>query len=241
MNLLIDAGNTRVKWCLANQHQLGPIHSVNHPDVPELAALWSKLTVTQAYGCNVAGHTVAEQLSTCSPLPITWLRPSSRAGGLTNAYLDPSRLGADRWAAAIGAYHLNQQQACVVAHAGTALTIDCVDQAGHFLGGTITPGLHLMRDSLARGTAQLPYAEGHWQTHPNNTVDAIYSGCLNALADSIYGNLLRFEAEQHRPVNVFLGGGDATIIASRLPRRPTIVDNLVLTGLAYMAEEESSW
>lgn len=107
-----------------------------------------------------------------------WLRSSASACGVRNAYEQPERLGADWWAALIGARGQLVSD-CLVVCAGTATTVERLDASGEFRGGRFLPGVDLMRASLARNTAQLPLAEGEFRMAPRNTMDAIVSGCLS--------------------------------------------------------------
>ncbi len=109
---------------------------------------------------------------------------AASAGGVVNGYDNPAQLGADRWAALIGARGLHAGPALVVM-AGTATTVDCLDAQGVFRGGLILPGLDLMRRSLARNTAGLPEACGGYRVLPTNTDDAIVSGCIAATVGAI--------------------------------------------------------
>jgi len=115
--------------------------------------------------------------------------------------------------------------------AGTALTIDALRADGQFLGGTIAPGLMLMRNSLASGTARLGRPDGQYADYPSHTADAIYTGCLNALLAPIVQQVQRLRALDGT-ATVYLTGGDAKLIAQHLPVCYQIVDNLALDGLA---------
>ena len=183
MDLLLDAGNTRLKWGLwgaAGWHGQGAIALAA---LDELAGVLAAAgPVRRVLGANVAGAEVAARLAgllAARSLEPEWIRPVESAFGVHNRYLDPSRLGADRWAALIGARALHGAAALVVT-SGTATTADVLDGAGVFQGGVILPGLDLMRSSLARDTAQLPLADGRFEPLPRRTVDAIVSGCLHA-------------------------------------------------------------
>ena len=79
--------------------------------------------------------------------------------GVRSSYVDPAALGPDRWAALIGAWHLTGG-ACVVVNAGTTMTVDALNGEGVFLGGCIVPGAALMREALARDTANLALRAG---------------------------------------------------------------------------------
>ncbi|NHZ36175.1 type III pantothenate kinase [Massilia rubra] len=236
MLLLIDAGNTRIKWALADEGaapgQWVASGAVTHADINHLPANWPAQGVTRALVSNVAGSKLRDQLQLMMPsTDVTWFASKAQLAGLRNAYRDPSQLGCDRFAAALGARALMPGQAVIVATCGTATTIDAVSADGVFLGGMILPGLGLMATSLARNTAQLPQvAPG--ATLPagfaDNTADAILSGCLSAQAGAI-----ERACALHGASACIVSGGAAQYIAPvlRLSIGHRIVDNIVLIGL----------
>jgi type III pantothenate kinase len=187
-------------------------------------------------GANVAGAAVAgrlEGLLAARGLTAEWILPREEGFGVRNSYLEPGRLGADRWAALVGARALHQGPALVVT-SGTATTADVLDGRGVFLGGVILPGLDLMRASLARDTAQLPFAEGRFDVTPKHTADAIVTGCLHAQVGAIE-RMFRLVAAEVDSV-CLLNGGAAAALAPRLECPVRVVDNLVLEGLARMLD-----
>ena len=153
------------------------------------------------------------------------------AGGVVNLYENPARLGVDRWCALIGAHHLSPGP-CVAVMAGTATTIDTLDGAGRFLGGLILPGLELMHRALARDTAALPLAAGHYAAYPRCTDDAITAGCLEAQAGAIARAVARLAGAA-----CLLSGGAAAAMGQHLGIAHRHVDNLVLEGLLRLAGE----
>lgn len=238
MDLLLDAGNTRLKWGLwgaAGWHGQGAIALAA---LDELAGVLAAAgPVRRVLGANVAGAEVAARLAgllAARSLEPEWIRPVESAFGVHNRYLDPSRLGADRWAALIGARALHGAAALVVT-SGTATTADVLDGEGVFQGGVILPGLDLMRSSLARDTAQLPFADGRFEPLPRRTADAIVSGCLHAQLGAIE-RMFRLVASQPGAV-CLLNGGAAVSLAPLLEIPLRRVDNLVLEGLACMLAE----
>ena len=152
---------------------------------------------------------------------------SATACGVKNGYDTPQQLGADRWAALIGARALHAGPAVVVM-AGTATTIDALDAQGLFRGGLILPGLALMRAALARNTADLPHAAGHYRAQPTNTDDAIVSGAIHATL----GAIERIHATLGEDALCLLSGGAAQELAPQLDLPFRLIDNLVLEGLA---------
>jgi type III pantothenate kinase len=172
-----------------------------------------------------------------------WLRSQARFDGkavtLVNRYRDPAQLGADRWHALLGACAQRPRESLVVVHAGTATTVDCIRYAAahaEFIGGCIAPGVRLMLESLARGTAGLPLAEGQPVDFPDSTERAIVTGVFDAQAGVIERVFTRFAAREGAAPALLVGGGHAASVAALLPERlPTIAHNLVLRGLALRA------
>lgn len=188
MLLLIDAGNTRIKWAWVDHAAAdavdGAVHygrwlqsgAVSRADIAQLLPQWHAITgigaLRRVLVSNVAGAALREQLrdllarlaamlapDAVAP-DIEWLVSQAALGGLTNGYRQPSQLGCDRFAAAIAAHALFPGEALLVATCGTATTIDAIDPAGRFIGGMILPGWGLMTNALASNTAQLPQITG---------------------------------------------------------------------------------
>ncbi len=229
MILCLDAGNTRLKWGLFQDgwRETGAL------PLAELGALRLP-QAERVVLSNVAGDEVGRQLERAlAGLPL--IRAASRAEqcGVTNGYERPEQLGADRWAALIGARFLHPGPTLVVM-AGTATTVDVLDGAGVFRGGLILPGLDLMRRSLARNTAQLDLLPGEFRDYPANTADAIFSGCLSAQAGAVERMFRRIAAEPE--ALCLLSGGAASPLLPLLPIPVRSVENLVLEGLARIGQ-----
>lgn len=240
MKLLLDAGNTRIKWALVEDEAWLAEGALEHADVHTLARrLAEHPPLDMALGVNVADEALGHELQACVAArgtSLQWLRSSAGQCGVTNQYDDPTQLGTDRWAALIGARSLHGGP-CLVVSAGTATTVDLLDADGHFRGGLILPGEQLMRQSLARDTARLPLAEGELRDPPRNTVDAIVTGCLFAQAGAIER---MFTHVARAPGAIcLLAGGNARRIAPLLSVPARRIDNLVLRGLAVVAANAS--
>jgi type III pantothenate kinase len=258
MLMVIDIGNTRTKWAeVADDGSLGefgmaPNITVADSPLKNRLAQAEKLVIA-----NVAGDAMAEQMQALLPshLKAHFVTASAEACHLINQYQQSETLGIDRWAAAIAAWHQYKQPAVVVC-AGTAITIDSVSinttlkavlfkttstKKGLYLGGTIMPGLHLMQAALANHTAQLSKAPaGTIKTFPDNTSDAIQTGCMNAVIGAIL--LATKQLEKHCAFlpKIIITGGDAVKIAHALKvhlKRVVVEDNLVLQGLALIEKD----
>ena len=238
MMLCLDAGNSRIKWGIAAAMS-GEWLARGAVDTAAPSALAAQLDaqapVQQALACSVAGARLEATLVALLAergISLNWLRSSASAHGVVNGYRDPAQLGADRWAALIGARGLHDGPAVVVM-AGTATTIDLLDADGCFRGGLILPGFDLMRTALAHNTAQLPLARGALVELPRTTDEAIVSGCLQAQAGAVE-RFFRPLAQDSR-ARCVLSGGAAALLAGVLALPLLRVDDLVLEGLRYAA------
>lgn len=233
--LLIDAGNTRIKWAVAAPGAaLGAwtlLDAVSHAGLDGAAAAWRRAGVSRALVSNVAGAEVRERIARALPagIAVEWFASTAERAGLRNGYRNPAQLGCDRFAAAIGARALAPGQDVIVATCGTATTVDAVTRDGRFIGGMILPGLALMAGSLARNTAQLPQVTPGAAPPPlfgDNTDDAIVSGVLSAQAGAI-----ERACAAHAATACIVSGGAAPTIAPVLKFSCLLVDNIVLVGL----------
>lgn len=247
-DLLIDAGNTRIKWALAapgaalgdwqaqGAHGHAEAADLGAALTAALAALAAPSAVGRVLIANVAGQAVRDRLAgwlaapelAIAPESVEWFAAVARRAGVRNAYRQPAQLGCDRFAAAIGAHALYPGKAIVVANCGTATTIDAITPDGTFLGGMILPGLGLMATSLAKNTAQLPQIKPGKlpEGFADNTDDAILSGCLAAQAGAIERAFAL-----HQAVECIISGGAAPYIAPAVPVPHRHVENIVMVGL----------
>jgi type III pantothenate kinase len=246
MLLLIDAGNTRVKWALAHEDaELGAWQASGalfHSELGALADILVQHQPRRAWLSNVAGVTIRSQLEAllrAGGIPMEsmhWFHSQAQCAGVTNGYRDPSQLGCDRFASLLGARALFPEKALLVITAGTATTIDALDASGRFVGGMILPGLGTMAQSLALSTAQLPHVEARLSVScfADNTLDAIVSGCVQAQLGAI------MQARVQLPeAHCVLSGGAAEYLVPYLPASVQQVEQLVLRGLHVAALSES--
>lgn len=152
MNLLVDVGNSRIKWaCWRRGLQPGG----SGPLAPDrLAGAWSGLEKPEGiFVANVAGAAAAEQLDACCrglwEIGPVYLQARKEHRGLVVAYEDVSRLGVDRWLAMLAGWTAYRTNLCIV-DCGSAVTLDIVLAEGRHAGGYIIPGAWLMQDMLMR-------------------------------------------------------------------------------------------
>lgn len=237
MIVCLDSGNSRIKWGVHDGRRWLAQGAVPHGEIARLAGLvgeWPR--PARVLLANVAGaeaaRAIGEQLAAWLPV-LREVKAEAKRGGVTNLYQNPEKLGVDRWCALIGA-RAQAAAACLVVMAGTATTVDSLDAQGNFLGGLILPGLDLMRRSLARDTAGLPYANGHYASLPRCTDDAIVSGAIEAQVGAIERAFARLDGADAR---CLLSGGNAALLASHLTMPCAVLENLPLEGLCRLAQE----
>ncbi len=123
--------------------------------------------------------------------------------------------------------------------AGTATTVDGVTIDGSFVGGVIAPGVRMMFDTLARGTANLPFARGQLVGYPDNTDDAIASGVIGCQLGLVERFVRNFRTEHGEPLVILAGGYSAQLapyvgLGTSLPG-VVREENLVLRGIFLRA------
>lgn len=243
MKLLVDMGNTRVKWALAEKiDDVWMESAVYEAELPVLldqhwAALARPARVVVA---SVAGTERLQQLKSWVAarwaVPVSVLQAQRQQLGVKNSYAQPETLGSDRWAALIAARHLHPSAACIV-DCGTAVTIDVLSARGEFLGGVILAGLGLMRESLRAGTAGIRAIDGTVvNCLARSTAEGVAAGTLFGLAGAIDRILDENQTVLGGDFRILLTGGDAHVLKPYL-RYPLIyMPDLVLRGLALVAE-----
>jgi len=243
MDLLIDIGNTRLKWASGQSGAPGELHSVQHyGGLPiDLHAAWEQLVAPdRVLVSNVGGDQMgaAVELACRSywNCPPRFAQTERSAKGVTIAYEHPARLGVDRWLALIAAHQICQGPPVVILDAGTAITYDLLLGDGCHLGGLILPGIEMMRDGLLAGT-HIPRAEpeeldGSWAT---DTGTAVAAGSIQAPAALAERLCHRLAEQAGAEPELILTGGDAERLLPAVHRPGRHQPDLVLQGLALVA------
>jgi type III pantothenate kinase len=249
--LLLDVGNTRLKWGIADDGEIHRTGNITRQKIQEsgLGVLTTRLprSVDTAIASNVAGTTLATRLAGlvgahCNR-DLHFAKTLRSAHGVTNSYKQPRRMGVDRWVAMIGAWS-ELRSACLVVDAGTAVTIDAIDASGNHLGGQILPGVAMMADALTNKTSDIPNVRpaakkdySDLAMFATNTRDAVGSGSLGAVTGAVERAIGVLRAHARR-APIVLTGGDASRILSALDGAPLHRPNLVLQGLMQLLEAD---
>lgn len=240
MLLAIDAGNTRVKWGVHDGAGWVVQASAGYDELAQIAISVRKFRVSgPVVISNVAGANIQTALQAVLDelgWDAHWITSQAHACGVSNGYAQPAQLGSDRWVALIAAWNLTRS-ACVLASAGTALTVDALSSRGEFLGGLIVPGLSMMKTALNLNTAGIAHTDGRLADFPISTGDAVHSGVIAAMAGAVERMCRMLTRREGAEPKLLLTGGDAAVLHDALSGHGAIMDNLVLDGLVLLAGE----
>ncbi len=238
--LLLDIGNTRFKWAMADNGHLQSAHSEPHHGEP--AKLFYTLAlpqVEQVWVSQVMGpqheQKLAEALQSHYGFAPQFARTRAEHRGLRCGYAEPERLGVDRWLAMLALWAQSHHAFCVV-NAGTALTFDAVDDGGQHLGGLIAPGLVTSEKAVLDATrfATRPQAPNYGAGLGRDTESCVRQGALHACTGLIE------RAARQAAGGRFISGGDASALLPHLGGGWEWRPNLVLEGLLALARGEES-
>lgn len=242
--LLVDAGNSAVKWLLSSDLGQAAHRRKAYPDnVTETFFIdsWKGIANPEkVFVSCVAGEHVWQMLNkACQQL---WAIHAERVlsvkedYGLINSYEQPAMLGSDRWCAMIGAYH-EVSSDFIIVDCGSAITVDVVSHTGKHIGGYILPGLTMMKNSLGNKTADIKVDSdsGPSSLQPSNST----AGCINAAvhlaAVKFIETVFEQQAKQSMNLKCLLTGGDADLVADLLSIKYVMMPDVVLRGLAYIS------
>jgi type III pantothenate kinase len=250
--VLVDVGNTRIKWATLAAGKLVRSGSAVHRGALDagVAALAAELPPrVRIVAANVAGPGMAERLqalvATRPGSSLELVRTASEQFGVRCAYADPSRLGVDRWIAVLAAYHAARGAACAIS-AGTAVTFDAVDAAGVHLGGLIFPSTRLSAAALDRNTSDIgstapaPAVAHGLELLGRSTDAAVGHAAWLALSAALDRAVATVERALGARPAVYLTGGDAQVLRGWLETRVELRADLVLEGLKLFADAAES-
>ena len=239
--LWLDIGNSRLKWLYGTaSDEHGGALAYQQPDDLLSAPIWQAIPKgTPVWASSVANPAVRQAIETAkqtAEATVHWAKSEKERNGLHNSYQDVSRLGVDRWMVMLAAWR-QQQKAFVVVDAGSAITVDYVDDRGLHLGGHIVPGLNLMTKALFSGTANVKFNALDWgEIGPGKSTEQCVHHGVFAMAAG-YLEFLLAQWPGARQAHWLITGGDALRLQSALSLDTEWRPNLVIEGLQVFAEE----
>lgn len=253
MILLVDAGNSRIKWACEVGGTLQSGEALQrsgdaHDDVHALSQAWAPLppprrvllasVLSPAFFAVLSAYTQARW-----SLAVEAAAAQRAAHGVVNAYAQAQNLGVDRWLALLAARRAVAGAACIV-DCGTAITVDGMRADGTHIGGLILPGLALMRRMLRSGTAGISIAddadenEGAPPAYASDTRPAVLGGTLCMALAGIDRVVAGMRTALGNDVDCLISGGDAARLLPLLADTYIHEPELVLKGLAVYAQDE---
>ncbi len=242
--LLIDHGNSRIKWALTDAGDMAVGQAIDHRDEETDFSPWEKLnTVQRVLVSNSAGPKAFSYLATwcqdrwqLNPEP---LQAKLEQCGVINCYPEPQTLGADRWLALIAARQICKGPLAVI-DCGTAVTCDALSKEGIFLGGVISAGPKVVAEALVKKAAHLDFAEMHYPGAFNtDTASAVSAGSLIFTVGGIEKVLNEFRSKLGDEIRILMTGGWADTLAPLMDFDAGVYPDLVLQGIQLVAGKES--
>jgi type III pantothenate kinase len=244
--LLVDIGNTRIKWVRVRDGQFGTRHAAVHSSwgARDYARLFGRTRLARVVVSSVAGARADGLLAgaaTRAGVRAQFVKVARNAGGVTVGYLEPWRLGVDRFVGMVGAHQLFPHLPVCVVGVGTAMTLDLIDGSGRHKGGVIIPAPTLLVETLLSRTSGIRRraqggGSGERGLFGRSTRSGIVQGSRYAAAALIDRAVQEAEVlVRRRPLVVLTGGGSEAVRA--LVKSPCVgVPDLVLRGLQVLAE-----
>ena len=245
--LLVDIGNSSLKWCIADYNGLSAMSQQLYPKdiiVDFFINIWCVLEKPNGIIVSCVAQDIVWQAleKACFELwniKVEKVKSPKKQHGLINAYENALSLGSDSWCAMLGGLQ-QTNSAFIVINAGSALTVDVVNEAGQHLGGYIVPGVNMMKQSLGLHTAQVQVDSTSNAmvdlSLGRSTEDCVESG-IHLMVVKYLEAIYEKVALDMNGCQTFVSGGDAISIADLLSFNCDVVPDLVLRGLAVIATD----
>ena len=246
-SLLIDIGNSYLKWAVKSEQGFvfggrckSRLESIDALFTGQFKALKPDNMFIACVGDKSIWLTLREKAKACWAIEAELLLSPAMGCGITNAYADHTKLGADRWAAMVAAFDVTSGPVCVVS-SGTAVTVDVINRDGKHLGGYIIPGYSLMQECLQQRTQMeivhniMPSVQYELGQSTEACIQQGVTAAVTSFVDAVFATL-----QARLPgIELILTGGDAERLHNQLGCESNIDPHLVLQGLGiiYCSEQ----
>jgi len=238
MNLVIDIGNTLIKYAVFENGNILYDQSSESglflSKVKELFERYPKIGHALISSVGKLDHKECDIVSLFCKVHV--LTHDSKVP-FKNSYATPQTLGVDRIALATAAFYHNPRGNTLVIDAGTCITYDMVNNFGEYVGGAISPGIRMRYTAMHNQTAGLPLLEPEdiLDFIGNSTAASMHSGVINGVAQEVDGVIDQYR-KRFQHLTVILTGGDAHFFAKRLKNTIFANSKFLLEGLNYLLE-----
>ena len=229
MNIVIDAGNTRIKVGLFEDREM-----IQHMIFLDLESLKQFMLASRA------SHVLVSSVNHDPAQILSWSQAPGKKISLAStlplpiqlAYKTPHTLGVDRLAAVCGALELFPDKNCLIIDAGTCINYEFLDAQGVYHGGAISPGISMRFEAMHTFTARLPLVNAKAQVGliGNSTETCMQSGVMNGAVEEVKGTIKQYQV-LYPDLMVILCGGDYTFFENNLKPSIFVTPELVLIGL----------
>jgi type III pantothenate kinase len=209
-NLVIDIGNTYTKVAVFDNDELVYTNQYTEFSANDLLRSLNSYPIKSSIIATVKSTGEEWQALLNEKVSLTYFNAATFTG-ISNKYLTPQTLGADRLAAITGANNLYPNANNLVIDGGTCITYDFIDADRNYFGGSISPGLNMRYNALNYYTSALPLVNSHdgfKESFGNDTTTAILSGVQNGIKYELTGFIESY-INSHQQINIILTGGDS--------------------------------
>ncbi|WP_120199607.1 type III pantothenate kinase [Ichthyenterobacterium magnum] len=242
MNLIIDAGNTFVKFAVFQQHTIVAKKSVILDEfLKTYKKVLKKYTDIERCIISSVGSLGKKEVDAVkNDLDVLMLDYKTQLP-FKNVYSTPKTLGVDRMALVSASVDQFPNNNVLIIDAGTCITYDFITSKNEYLGGAISPGIRLRYKSLHNLTANLPLLDTEEPENivGNSTHKSIHSGVINGVLKEIDGNIDEYK-EKYSDLTVILTGGDTKFLSNQLKNSIFANSNFLLEGLNFILEFNSN-
>ncbi|TKD60980.1 type III pantothenate kinase [Flavobacterium sp. ASW18X] len=238
MNLVVDKGNTQIKYGIFNKNKLIDLRiSPADQFLKTIKSVFEDYPSIARAMLSSVGGLENNEYKTLTLFCKTHLLTSDTNVPFKNSYATPNSLGVDRLALATAAYYHNPKGNTLVIDMGTCITYDVVNDYGEYLGGAISPGLQMRYKAMHHQTKKLPLlaVEPLLDFIGNSTETSMHSGVVNGITQELDGVINQYRA-RFQDLTVILTGGDGQFFAKRVKNSIFAHSKFLLEGLNYLLE-----
>lgn len=239
MDLIIDIGNTRIKYGF---FQNGELMQKRYCAENELIQELSQLNVEVNRIMISSVKSIKQELQDVlknSTSKVYYLSTALKLP-FNNAYHSPETIGADRLALAAGGLKQFPNQAVLVIDMGTCMTFDFIDEKSNYLGGAIAPGLLMRFKALHEFTGKLPMVSAKQPKDliGSTTEESMRSGVVNGMLKELDGIIDEYKM-RYPGVKIILTGGDSSFFDKKLKSSIFADAEILLKGMHFILEHHA--
>jgi len=232
MNLVVDIGNTRIKYAIFKDGELVQHEILEKAAKSDFTKLVKDFPIRKSIVSSVVNH-LPEFVNFLKERTNYFEFTSETPTPLKNLYKTSYTLGSDRLTVAVGAYKQFKGEDYLVIDFGTCIKYNFVNKDAEFLGGGISPGIQMRFKSLNTFTDRLPLVEFEQEFDKligTSTRESVLSGVITGTLTEVDGIINKYK-EQYPALKCVITGGDALFFEKRLKNSIFVDPFLLLTGL----------